>query len=239
MQCNACTKAVGGLKSIFGKDAHLRDAYIMKFNNNGIRRRKFIALCHGLTGADLYGTAMSVIFEKNAIRPGSVKRRITFVELHELRARLTNDPARLQRTIADGPAFTDRGTGYDMYPLLKEEHTPSYIDRLAIPRGITRPPMLFRQRGLTRTAMLNPQGEVKAALPDTARAGWWGSGPEQPKRGPYYCREGSGRSGHCKEAAPNASKATYEETTCGEAETNISERRRNMFEAGSVSQPVH
>ena len=166
MQCNACTEVVGGLKSLFGKDGNLRDAYLRKFNNNGIRRRSFIVLCHGLTGADFYGTAMSVIFETNCIRPGSVKRRIAFVDLHELRARLTNDPARLQRTIADGPAFTDRGTGYDMYPLLKEEHTQSYIYRLAIPRGITRPPTSFPQRGLTRTAMLNPQGEVKAALPD-------------------------------------------------------------------------
>ena len=155
---------------IFGKDANLFDAYKRKSSNNGMRRRKFMALCHGLTGADLYGLAMSVIFDKNAIRPGSPKRGITFVGLHELRARLTNDPARMQSTIAGGPAFTDRDTGYDLYPLLKEESTPSYIYCLAIRRGITRSPMAFPHRGLTRTAMLNPQGEVKATLPETAHA---------------------------------------------------------------------
>ena len=112
---------------IFRKDANLLDAYQRKFSNNGVRRRKFMAMCHGLTGADLYGLAMSVIFEKNAIRPGSLKRGITFVGLHELRARLAHDPARLLNIIAGGPAFTARSTGFDWYPLLKKESTPSYI----------------------------------------------------------------------------------------------------------------
>ena len=152
MQCTACTKVVGYLNTIFGKDANLLDAYQRKFSNNGARRRKFMAMCHGLTGADLYGLAMSVIFEKNAIRPGSHKRGITFVGSHELRARLVHDPARLESTIAGGPAFTDRDTGDELYPLLKKESTPSYIYCLGIRRGISRCPMIFLHRGLTRTA---------------------------------------------------------------------------------------
>ena len=112
---------------IFRKDANLLDAYQRKFSINGVRRRKFMAMCHGLTGADLYGLAVSVIFEKNAIRPGSTKRAVTFVGLHELRARLAHDPARLESITAGGPAFTDRHTREELYPLLKKESTPSYI----------------------------------------------------------------------------------------------------------------
>ena len=64
MQCTACTKVVGYLNMIFRKDANLLDAYQRKFSINGVRRRKFMAMCHGLTGTDLYGVAMSVILEK-------------------------------------------------------------------------------------------------------------------------------------------------------------------------------
>ena len=116
---------------IFRKDANLLDAYQRKFSNNGVRRRKFMAMCHGLTGADLYGLAVSVIFERNAIRPGSLKRQIDFVDLRDLKARLANDDQLLQSTIADGRAYADQGTGDDMYPVLKQEDTPSYIYRLS------------------------------------------------------------------------------------------------------------
>ena len=96
----------------------LRDAYIMKFNNNGIRRRKCIALCHGLTDAKISAALMSEVFQKNTIRPGSLKRQIDFVELRDLKARLANDYELLQTTIADGPAFADQDTGDDMLSLI-------------------------------------------------------------------------------------------------------------------------
>ena len=127
MQCHKCAKVGRALNIIFNKDGNLFDAFKRKFANNAVRRYKFMALSHGSTGADLYGLAMSVIFEKNAIRPGSLKRGITFVGLHELRARLAHDPARLESIIAGGPAFTDRHTREELYPLLKKESTPSYI----------------------------------------------------------------------------------------------------------------
>ena len=130
MQCTACTKVVGYLNTIFGKDANLLDAYQRKFSNNGARRRKFMAMCHGLTGAKISAAVMSEVSEKNTIRPGSLKRQIDFVDLRDLKARLANDPALLQNTITDGPAFADQDTGDDMYPVLKQEDTPSYIYRL-------------------------------------------------------------------------------------------------------------
>ena len=170
MQRKASSKVAGCLKKLFKKDAKLRDTCKKTFNYNDIRRDRFLAQCHGLTRADISALIMSVASEKNAIRPGSLKPGITFVGLHELRARLVHDPARLESTIAGGPAFTDRDTGDELYPLLKKESTPSYIYCLAIRRGITRSPMAFPHRGLTRTAMLNPQGEVKATLPETAHA---------------------------------------------------------------------
>ena len=73
---------------------------------------------------------MSEVSEKNSIRPGSLKRQIDFVILRDLKARLANDSELLQSTIADGPAFADQDTGDDMYPVLKQEDTPSYIYRL-------------------------------------------------------------------------------------------------------------
>ena len=73
---------------------------------------------------------MSEVSEKNSIRPGSLKRHIDFVILRDLKARLANDPELLQSTIADGPVFADQDTGDDMYPVLKQKDTPSYIYRL-------------------------------------------------------------------------------------------------------------
>ena len=91
---------------------------------------EFIAQCHGLTDAKISAALMSEVFQKNAIRPGSLKRQIDFVELRDLKARLANDYELLQTTIADGPAFADQDTGDDMYPVLNQEDTPSYIYRL-------------------------------------------------------------------------------------------------------------
>ena len=51
--------------------------------------------------------------------------------------------------------------------------------------------MSFPQRGLTRTAMLNLQGDVKAAPPDTAHAAWWDSGRDQLKLAPTSGRKAS------------------------------------------------
>ena len=156
MQRKASSKVVGCLEKLFKKDAKLRDTYKKTFNYNDIRRDRFLAQCHGLTRADISALIMSVASEKNAIRPGSLKRQIDFVDLRDLKARLTNDPALLQNTITDGPAFADQDTGDDMYPVLKQENTSSYIYRRAIPRGITRLPMSFPQRGITSSAMLYP-----------------------------------------------------------------------------------
>ena len=156
MQRKASSKVVGCLKKLFKKDAKLRDTYKKTFNYNDIRRDRFLAQCHGLTRADISALIMSVASEKNAIRPGSLKRQIDFVDLRDLKPRLTNDPALLQNTIMDGPAFADQDTGDDMYPVLKQENTSSYIYRRAIPRGITRLPMQFPQRGITSSAMLYP-----------------------------------------------------------------------------------
>ena len=110
---------------IFRKDANLLDAYQRKFSNNGVRRRKFMAMCHGLTGADLYGLAVSVIFEKNAIRPGSHIRRIEYVNLRDVKATFANYPGLLQKAIADGTTFVDQDTGDFVYPVLKQENTSS------------------------------------------------------------------------------------------------------------------
>ena len=124
--------------------------------HNGLRRRRFIAQCQRSTGADISALIISMASKTNAFRPGSLKRQIDFVDLRDLKARLTNDPALLQNTITDGPAFADQDTGDDMYPVLKQENTSSYIYRRAIPRGITRLPMSFPLRGITRSAMLYP-----------------------------------------------------------------------------------
>ena len=154
MHGKASDRVVRHLKKLFEKDAKLRDTYKQTFNYNDIRRDRFLAQCHGLTRADISALIMSVASEKNAIRPGSLKRQIDFVDLRDLKARLTNDPALLQNTITDGPAFADQDTGDDMYPVLKQENTSSYIYRRAIPRCITRLPMSFPQRGITSSAML-------------------------------------------------------------------------------------
>ena len=95
--------------------------------NDRSRLDEFIAQCHGLTDAKISAALMSEVFQKNTIRPGSLKRQIDFVELRDLKARLANDYELLQTTIADGPAFADQDTGDDMYPVLKQKDTPSYI----------------------------------------------------------------------------------------------------------------
>ena len=130
MHGKASDRVVRHLKKLFEKDAKLRDTYKQTFNYNDIRRDRFLVQCHGLKRADISALIMSVASEKNAIRPGSLKRQIDFVDLRDLKARLTNDPALLQNAITDGPAFADQDTGDDMYPVLKQEDTPSYIYRL-------------------------------------------------------------------------------------------------------------
>ena len=179
--------------------------------------------------------------EKNSIRSGSVKRQIDFLDLRDLKARLANDNELLQSTIADGPAFADQDTGDDMYPVFKKEYTPSYIYSLPS-REVSPVPHVIPQRGLTRTAMLNPQGEVNAARPDTAHAAWWDSGREQLKRAPFSGRYGPGRSGHRKEAASdasNAATATFDETKCGQAETSVGESKRCTSEPDRSSNAIH
>ena len=125
MHGKASDKVVWHLKKLFEKDAKLRDTYKQTFNYNDIRRDRFLAQCHGLTRADISALIMSVASEKNAIRVGSRKRRIEYVNLRDVKARLANDPALLQKNITDGPAFADQDTGDDMYPVLKQENTSS------------------------------------------------------------------------------------------------------------------
>ena len=81
----------------------------------------------GVNTSDPLAPMMSEVFLKNTIRPGSLKRQLEFVDLRELKARLANDDQLLQSTIADGRAYADQDTGDDMYPVLKQEDTPSYI----------------------------------------------------------------------------------------------------------------
>ena len=130
MQCQACWEGVACLKKLLDNDAKLRDAYKRKFNDNKSLRGHFIAYCHGFTGEKMSSLIMADGPEKNSIRSGSVKRQIDFLDLRDLKARLANDNELLQSTIADGPAFADQDTGDDMYPVLKQEDTPSYIYRL-------------------------------------------------------------------------------------------------------------
>ena len=125
MHGKASDRVVWHLKKLFEKDAKLRDTYKQTFNYNDIRRDRFLVQCHGLKRADISALIMSVASEKNAIRPGSHKRRIEYVNLRDVKARLANDPALLQKTITDGPAFADQDTGDDMYPVLKQENTSS------------------------------------------------------------------------------------------------------------------
>ena len=79
----------------------------------------------GLKRADISALIMSVASEKNAIRFGSRKRRIEYVNLRDVKARFANDPALLQKAIADGTAFVDQDTGDFVYPVLKQENTSS------------------------------------------------------------------------------------------------------------------
>ena len=132
MHGKASDRVVWHLKKQFEKDAKLRDTYKQTFNYNDIRRDRFLVQCHGLKRADISALIMSVASEKNAIRPGSRKRRkvLEYFNLRDVKARLANDPALLQKNITDGPAFADQDTGDDMYPVLKQKDTPSYIYRL-------------------------------------------------------------------------------------------------------------
>ena len=123
----ASDRVVRHLKKLFEKDAKLRDTYKQTFNYNDIRRDRFLVQCHGLKRADISALLMSVASEKNAIRVGSRKRRIDiiYVNLRDVKARLANDPALLQKSITNGPAFADQDTGDGMYPVLSQENTSS------------------------------------------------------------------------------------------------------------------
>ena len=125
MQRKASSKVVGCLKKLFKKDAKLRDTYKQTFNYNDIRRDRFLVQCHGLKRADISALIMSVASEKNAIRPGSRKRRIEYVNLRDVKATFANYPGLLQKAIADGTAFVDEDTGDFVYPVLKQENTSS------------------------------------------------------------------------------------------------------------------
>ena len=125
MHGKASDKVVWHLKNLLKKDAKLRDTYKQTFNYNDIRRDRFLVQCHGLKRADISALIMSVASEKNAIRPGSRIRRIEYVNLRDVKARFANDPALLQKAIADGTEFVDQDTGDFVYPVSKQEHTSS------------------------------------------------------------------------------------------------------------------
>ena len=125
MHGKASDRVVRHLKKLFEKDPKLRDTYKQTFNYNDIRRDRFLVQCHGLKRADISALIMSVASEKNAIRPGSRKRRIKYVNLRDVPASFANDPALLQKAIADGTAFVDQDTGDFVYPVLKQENTSS------------------------------------------------------------------------------------------------------------------
>ena len=118
------------MNKLIDNDTTLRHAYRRKFCTDPIRWDEFVAQCHGFTEAKISAAVISDIALPNSIRPGSLKRQLDFVILRDLKARLGNDPEPLQSTIADGPVFQDQDTGDDMYPVLKQEDTPSYIYRL-------------------------------------------------------------------------------------------------------------
>ena len=125
MHGKASDRVVRHLKKLFEKDPKLRDTYKLTFNYNDIRRDRFLVQCHGLKRADISALIMSVASEKNAIRVGSRKRRIEYVNLRDVKARFANDPALLQKAIADGTEFVDQDTGDFVYPVLKQENTSS------------------------------------------------------------------------------------------------------------------
>ena len=125
MHGKASDRVVRHLKKLFEKDAKLRDTYKQTFNYNDIRRDRFLVQCHGLKRADISALIMSVASEKNAIRPGSRKRRIEYVNLRDVKATFANYPGLLQKAIADGTTFVDQDTGDFVYPVSKQEHTSS------------------------------------------------------------------------------------------------------------------
>ena len=125
MHGKASDKVVWHLKNLFKKDAKLRDTYKQTFNYNDIRRDRFLVQCHGLKRADISALLMSVASEKNAIRPGSLKRQIDFADLRDVKAIFANYPGLLQKAIADGTTFVDQDTGDFVYPVLKQENTSS------------------------------------------------------------------------------------------------------------------
>ena len=125
MHGKASDRVVRHLKKLFEKDPKLRDTYKQTFNYNDIRRDRFLVQCHGLKRADISALIMSVASEKNAIRPGSRKRRIEYVNLRDVKATFANYPGLLQKAIADGTTFVDQDTGDFMYPVLKQENTSS------------------------------------------------------------------------------------------------------------------
>ena len=118
------------MNRLIDKDATFRQAYKRKFCFEPARWDEFVAQCHGFTEAKISAAVISDIALPNSIRPGSLKRQLDFVILRDLKARLGNDPELLQSTIDDGPVFQDQDTGDDMYPVLKQKDTPSYIYRL-------------------------------------------------------------------------------------------------------------
>ena len=125
MHGKASDRVVRHLKKLFEKDPKLRDTYKQTFNYNDIRRDRFLVQCHGLKRADISALIMSVASEKNAIRPGSRKRRIEYVNLRDVKATFANYPGLLQKAIADGTTFVDQDTGDFVYPVSKQEHTSS------------------------------------------------------------------------------------------------------------------
>ena len=125
MHGKASDRVVRHLKKLFEKDVKLRDTYKQTFNYNDIRRDRFLVQCHGLKRADISALIMSVASEKNAIRPGSPKRQIDFVNLRDVKATFANYPGLLQKAIADGTTFVDQDTGDFVYPVLKQENTSS------------------------------------------------------------------------------------------------------------------
>ena len=125
MHGKASDRVVRHLKKLFEKDAKLRDTYKQTFNYNDIRRDRFLVQCHGLKRADISALLMSVASEKNAIRVGSRRRRIEYVNLRDVKATFANYPGLLQKAIADGTTFVDQDTGDFVYPVLEQENTSS------------------------------------------------------------------------------------------------------------------
>ena len=121
VQCKACMKVF-----YWPKEGLLtKQGFVKFYNENEVIVQGDVL--RGVNTSDPLAPMMSEVFLKNTIRPGSLKRQLEFVDLRELKARLANDDQLLQSTIADGRAYADQDTGDDMYPVLKQEDTPSYI----------------------------------------------------------------------------------------------------------------